>query len=79
MIDRQFDTQCPHCGVTNDGLLALTTDDTPNDGDVLLCYSCGCFSVWHDGMVPPTPQEFEYIGGNPVCQAMQLTWMEMHS
>jgi hypothetical protein len=60
----------------NDGLAGLTGDHLPRHGDVLFCFSCGTFSVWHDRMVKPTPDEFQYIGGNPYLQAVQLTWME---
>lgn len=70
--------KCPHCGAETDrATLADATEAArPSEGDVTLCWECGEWSVFGEGLelaVPDDAMKLK-IGFNPDCRRVRELW-----
>lgn len=52
---RHTASACPYCGDEHDASTALDAGETPQVGDVCLCFNCGAFLQYGIGLVLAKP------------------------
>lgn len=68
-------SNCPNCGVKQDGALAVTSIHRPEPGDIMVCIDCSHICIYSDNLTlrDPTDEEMVEIAGNPTIIKMMRT------
>lgn len=81
MATHEISGRCPWCGKDNNCAINTVPHETvdPDDGDALLCFECGEWSVIEKGVQrKPTIDEFIDIGKNDDCHKARQAWVKVH-
>jgi hypothetical protein len=79
-LEHDFDqvSECPYCGVVNDGIANMTGDEMPEDGDPTICMSCGIIGVVSStsptGLRRPTKAERSMFLRDPLIKKALWAW-----
>jgi hypothetical protein len=79
MKTTNLEMACPWCGRNLDRVSCIDGEDVPEEGDISLCFGCGEWCVFDNGMHlrKPNDEEFEEIGTSPECMQSRWAWTEM--
>lgn len=78
MRTTKLDMMCPWCGRQMDRVSSVNLDAVPEEGDITLCFGCGEWCVFDDGLHlrKPSDEEFDIIGSDPDMMKARWAWTE---